>query len=85
MREGVEAKLCPDGDETFVLVRSAQRAKKERAMHERFAARIEAGLASLERRLARTRKPLRPGARVTVKDVRKAVEEMKRRGREELL
>jgi len=34
VREGVEAKLCrgPDGDETFVLVRSADRQRKEEAM-----------------------------------------------------
>src|SRR5450432_3858847 len=35
VRDGVEAKLCagPDGSETFVLVRSAERREKERAMH----------------------------------------------------
>lgn len=60
VREGVEAKLCqgPDGCETFVLVRSADRQRKEQAMHERFAQRIEAGLASLGRRIDAARKPL---------------------------
>ena len=60
VREGVEAKLCsgPDGDETFVLVRSADRQRKEEAMHQRFAERIEAGLASLGRRIESSRKPL---------------------------
>jgi transposase len=60
VRDGVEAKLCPgpDGDETFLLCRSADRRKKERAMHERFAKRIEERLESLGRRLERSRKRL---------------------------
>lgn len=60
VRDGVEAKLCegPDGTETFVLVRSAERLKKEQAMHERFARRIEEGLSSLGRRIDASRKPL---------------------------
>jgi transposase len=60
VREGVEAKLCqgPDGYETFVLVRSVERQRKEQAMHERFAQRIEAGLTSLGRRVEASRKPL---------------------------
>jgi transposase len=60
VREGVEAKLCqgPDGCETFVLVRSVERQRKEQAMHERFAQRIEAGLTSLGRRIDAARKPL---------------------------
>ena len=46
VRDGVEAKLCPapEGDEVFILCRSADRAKKEQAMHIRFEERIEAGL-----------------------------------------
>ena len=37
IREGLEAKLCrcPDGDETFILCRSADRHEKEKAMHDR--------------------------------------------------
>jgi len=60
VREGVEAKLCagPDGTETFLLCRSADRREKERAMHERFAKRIEERLASLGRRIERSRKRL---------------------------
>ena len=60
VRDGVEAKLCPgpDGTETFLLCRSADRREKERAMHERFAKRIEARLESLGRRLERSRKRL---------------------------
>jgi transposase len=59
VREGLEVKLCPgpNGKETFVLCRSAERQKKERAMHEKFAARIEVGLERLGRRLGRLKKP----------------------------
>ena len=50
VREGVEVKLVPgpDGEETFVLARSADRREKERAMHERFLERLESGLKKLE-------------------------------------
>jgi transposase len=43
---GVEVKLVPgpEGDETFLLARSADRRAKELAMHEKFTARLEAGL-----------------------------------------
>jgi transposase len=60
VRDGVEAKLCPgpEGSETFLLCRSANRREKERAMHGRFAKRIEERLASLGRRIERSRKPL---------------------------
>jgi transposase len=60
VRDGVEAKLCagPDGNERFVLCRSVERRAKERAMHARFAERIEERLASLGRRLERSRTPL---------------------------
>src|SRR2546425_34503 len=63
VREGVEAKLCagPEGTETFVLCRSVERREKEKAMHERFAQRIETGLRTLAARLERTRQPLDPG------------------------
>lgn len=60
VREGIEVKLCsgPDGSETFLLCRSAERREKERAMHERFIIRIESGLESLARRVERSRIPL---------------------------
>ena len=60
VRDGVEAKLCrgPEGVETFLLCRSADRREKEKAMHERFAKRIEARLESLGRRLERARRRL---------------------------
>src|SRR5206468_6330946 len=60
VRDGLEAKRCvrPDGVETFVLIRSVERREKERAMHERFARRIEAGLERLGRRVRQARRPL---------------------------
>lgn len=60
VRDGIEAKHClgPDGVETFVLIRSVERREKERAMHERFARRIEDGLTRLGQRLGRARRPL---------------------------
>jgi len=54
VRDGLEVKTCvdPQGEsketfiaETFILVRSADRAKKEQAMHEKFERRIEEGVA----------------------------------------
>jgi transposase len=49
VQAGVEVKLVagPDGAETFVLARSADRREKERAMHQRFVERLEAGLHKL--------------------------------------
>ena len=46
IRDGLEVQRCggPDGTETFILCRSADRAAKERAMHERFEQRLESGL-----------------------------------------
>jgi transposase len=46
IREGLEVKQCPspDGHETFILCRSADRRTKEKAMHARFALRIREGL-----------------------------------------
>src|SRR5213594_4325312 len=63
VRDGVEVKRCagPEGGETFLLVRSVERGEKERAMHERFARRIEAGLATLAHRLTHARQPLERG------------------------
>ena len=62
VRDGIEAKQCvgPEGAETFVLVRSIERREKERAMHERFCRRIEAGLERLGQRVRRARRPLDP-------------------------
>jgi transposase len=60
VREGIEAKLCrgPDGSETFVLCRSAERREKDRAIHARFAERIERGLERLRARIAHARRAL---------------------------
>jgi transposase len=61
IREDVEVKLCRrEGEQDlFVLCRSAARVEKEKAMHERFAQRIEAGLNSLLHRMQRSRKALK--------------------------
>jgi transposase len=50
VQAGVEVKLVPgpQGDEHFILTRSADRRAKEKAMHERFVKRIEAGLQKLQ-------------------------------------
>ena len=63
VRDGVEAKLCvgPDGGETFVLCRSVERREKEKAMHERFAERIEKSLRTLGKRIEHARRPLDRG------------------------
>ena len=49
VREGLDVKLClsPDGEESFILCRSAERATKEKAIHDRFEKRIEKGLTRL--------------------------------------
>jgi transposase len=53
IRDGLEVKLCQDpeggSEETFILCRSAERAKKEQAMHQRFEKRIEEGLAKIQK------------------------------------
>ena len=57
IREELEVKLCPspDGQEVFILCRSGSRRDKERAMHQRFAHRIEAGLLKLQASCIRQR------------------------------
>ena len=47
---GVDVKLVPspDGEETFILARSAERREKEKAIHERFVRRMEEGLQQLQ-------------------------------------
>jgi len=57
VREGLEVKRCPspDGQETFILCRSADRREKEKAMHERFAKRIREGLEKIAKACARKR------------------------------
>jgi hypothetical protein len=64
IRDGFEVKLCasPDGEaETFILCRSRDRREKEKAMHERFAKRIEERLKCME---ARCRKQKRDPLKV---------------------
>jgi transposase len=50
VQEGVEVKLVhgPEGEETFILARSADRREKEKAMHERFMGRLEESLHKLQ-------------------------------------
>lgn len=63
IREDIEVKVCggPDGNETFLLCRSASRTDKEKAMHERFSKRIEEGLQSLHRRIEKSQAALDRG------------------------
>jgi transposase len=60
IQEGVEVKLARDlkSGETVILCRSADRRDKERAMHDKFSARIEAALDRLSDRITRAKKPL---------------------------
>ena len=46
VHEGLEVRRCgaPEGEEVFILCRSAERRAKEKAMHERFEKRIEGHL-----------------------------------------
>ena len=50
VQAGIEVKLVPgpDGEETFILARSADRREKEHAMHQRFLDRMEQGLVKLQ-------------------------------------
>ena len=49
VREGLEVKMCPspEGEENFILCRSAARAIKEKQIHQRFEKRLEKGLGKL--------------------------------------
>jgi len=52
VREGVEVKLCPSPeheDEVFILCKSRDRALKEKAMHDRFVKRIDAGIEKMKK------------------------------------
>ena len=57
IREGLEVQSVSEGtnSETFLLCRSADRAVKERAMRQRFEARIEKGLQAIVRRCEQKR------------------------------
>jgi transposase len=50
VHDGLEVRLCraPTGEEVFILCRSAERQAKEKAIHERFEQRIEAGLKKIQ-------------------------------------
>jgi transposase len=64
VREGVEVKLArhPDAEETVILCRSDDRRSKEHAMHDKFSRRIERALERLSAPIARSKKPIEPGA-----------------------
>jgi len=67
VHEGLEVRLCPapDGEEVFILCRSAQRSAKERAMHDRFEKRIEEALKKIaESCRKRRQKPIAIAQRV---------------------
>jgi transposase len=62
VHDGVEVKLARHGDtdETVILVRSADRRSKEKAMHDKFSQCIDAALQRLAKRIARAKKPIDP-------------------------
>ena len=62
VQDGVEVKLTchPETAETVIVCRSADRRSKEKAMHDKFSRRIEAALARLAGRIARSKKRLDP-------------------------
>jgi len=62
VHEGVEVKLTshPETKETVILCRSADRRRKEQAMHDKFSRRIEEALDRLAARIARSKKRLDP-------------------------
>ena len=64
MRDGLEVKLCPgpDGVETFLLCRSADRPRRRRPCTSASPKRIEEALESLERRLSARARRLGPEA-----------------------
>lgn len=68
IRPGLEVKLCASPDhkeETFILCRSADRRKKEKAIHERFEKRLEEGLKQIAKACeTRRHLPVRIAGRV---------------------
>lgn len=68
VQPGIEVKLCdaPDGQETFILAKSQDRAAKDRAIHQRFVERIEAGLEQIAAaaQSGRLRDPEQAGRRI---------------------
>jgi hypothetical protein len=83
IREGLEVKMCPSPDggrETYILCRSRDRREKEKAMHERFEHRIDAGLekvrASCEKRKWKKEAIDRRVGQIMAKNSRAAVYEV---------
>lgn len=63
IREGLQIKKVegPDSQDAFIVCRSQARAAKEKAMHDRFAKRIEASLTKLCSRLGQSKKTIAVG------------------------
>ena len=66
VREGVEVKKCasPDGSETFILCRSADRRLKDKAIHDKFASKIETGLVKIVESCQKKQRPTAVACRV---------------------
>ena len=68
VHEGLEVRRVPSpegSDEVFILCRSAQRAQKEKAMHDKFADRIEKGLEAMQKScVKRKQEPAKIGMRL---------------------
>src|SRR6187431_50763 len=62
IRDGIEVKLthCAETGETIILCRSAERRRKEQAIHDKFSRRIEAALTRLASRIAGAKRRLDP-------------------------
>ena len=56
VRPDVQKQIAiPQGEETYILCRTASRKEKEQAIRQRFSARMEAALQALEKSIARGR------------------------------
>lgn len=68
VHEGLEVRRVPSpegSDEVFILCRSAQRAQKEKAMHDKFADRIQKGLEAMQKScIKRKQDPVKIGMRL---------------------
>jgi transposase len=62
IRDGIEVKLthCAETGETIILCRSAERRRKEQAIHDKFSRRIEAALTRLASRIGGAKRRLDP-------------------------
>ena len=58
IRDDIEVKLCPEGEETYILCRSKTRKAKDEAIAARFVDRLRERLVSLRQRLAKAKRPV---------------------------